>query len=173
MSAGAQRPPSDLAPADVTLPLEVPGRHGVRLDEFQLLNWGTFDHVVQKLVLAGGNGLLTGQVGAGKSTVVDGLTTLFAATHRVTFNRAAGAERSERTVATYVLGHYRNVADEATGGTRPEALRSPKSAYSVLLARFTGAPAADTVTAGAVFWFSEGQPTPNRLYFVAPVSLDI
>lgn len=175
MTAGARPVGSALGASEVPLPLVVPGRQGVRLDEFQMLNWGTFDRTVQRLVLAGGNGLLTGQVGAGKSTLVDGLTTLFAATHRVTFNRAAGADRSERTVATYVLGHHRNVFDEATGGTRPEALRDPKTAYSVLLARFLGAPGSPdgTVTAGAVFWFSDGQPNPNRLYFVAPSRLDI
>ncbi|MDQ1494349.1 MAG: hypothetical protein QOG69_832, partial [Actinomycetota bacterium] len=139
-----------------------------------LFNWGTFDGRVQRLVLGGGNGLLTGQVGAGKSTLVDGLTTLFASTNKVTFNRAAGADRSERSVASYVLGQYANTYDEATGSTKPERLRQKKDAYSALLARFTGAPnASRTLTAGVVFWFPGDVAMPQRLYFVAPSGFDI
>lgn len=146
---------------------------GVRLDEFQLLNWGTFDGAVQRLALGGANALLTGQVGAGKSTIVDGLTTLFAAPNRITFNKAAGADRSERSVSTYVLGHYRNVFDESTGATRADALRSPKSAYSVLLARFSGLPGgAGVLSAGVIFYFESGG-TLHRMYLTAPTHLDI
>lgn len=168
----ASYPPLELAPDAAILPLDLPGRPGVRLEQCQLLNWGTFDGAVQRLVLDGANGLLTGQVGAGKSTLVDGLTTLFAAPSKVVFNRAAGAERSERTVASYVLGHFRNVFDETTGATRPEALRSAKTAYSVLLARFTGLPSGGTLSAGVVFYFDASGPL-HRLYFTAPVALDI
>lgn len=173
MTAGSR--PVDLAPDAAPLPLDVPPAAGVRLDTFQLLNWGTFDGIVETLPLHGANGLLTGQVGAGKSTIVDALTTLFAPTQKVTFNRAAGADRSERTVATYVLGHYRHVYDEATGGTRAEALRSAKTAYTALLARFTGVPGAPggVVSAGAAFWFPDGATAPHRMYFLARAALDI
>ncbi|SFF45380.1 ATP-binding protein [Blastococcus tunisiensis] len=173
MSATPVRPPVSLAPDEGFLPLEVPGRHGVRLEQFQMLNWGTFDTTVARLDVDGSNALLTGNVGAGKSTIVDGLTTLFASAHKVTYNRAAGADRSERTLATYVLGHYSNVYDEATGSTRPQSLRERKSAYSVLLARFTGLPGpTGTLSAGAVFWF-EATGVVHRLYFTAPAALDI
>jgi len=165
--------PGSIELAPDAAPLALPGRLGVRLTQFQLLNWGTFDGAVQRLVLDGGNGLLTGQVGTGKSTMVDGLTTLFS--NRVTFNRAAGAEHSERSIASYVLGHYRNIYDESTGGTRPDALRTPKKAYSALLATFSGVSgtAAGTLSAGAVFWFGDGAAAPHRLYFLAPTGLDI
>ncbi len=166
------RPPVNLAPDDLALPLSIPGRHGVRLEEFQMLNWGTFDGTVQRLTLDGANGLLTGQVGAGKSTIVDGLTTLFAPSSKVVFNRAAGAERTERTLATYVLGHYRNIFDESTGSSRPESLRNAKNVYSVLLARFTGLPGGVTVSAGVIYYF-EASGALHRLYFTAPVALDI
>ncbi len=70
------------------------------------------------------------------------------------FNRATGAERSERTPTSYVLGHYRNVFDESIGNGRPEALRNnAKTAYSVLLARFTGLPGNGTLLAGVIFYF--------------------
>jgi uncharacterized protein YPO0396 len=173
MSATPARLPVSLAPDEGFLPLEVPGRHGVRLEQFQMLNWGTFDGTVARLDVDGSNALLTGNVGAGKSTIVDGLTTLFASAHKVTYNRAAGADRSERSLATYVLGQYSNIYDEATGTTRPQSLRERRSAYSVLLARFTGLPGATaTLSAGAVFWF-EATGVVHRLYFTAPAALDI
>jgi uncharacterized protein YPO0396 len=168
----AARHPLELAPDAAVLPLELPGKHGIRLDQFQLLNWGTFDGAVQRLTLDGSNALLTGQVGAGKSTLVDGLTTLFAAPSRIVFNRAAGADRSERTPTSYVLGHYRNVFDESTGNGRPEALRTVKTAYSVLLARFTGLPDGGTLSAGVIFYF-EASGQLHKLYFTAPAALDI
>jgi uncharacterized protein YPO0396 len=89
-----------------------PVRVGIRLQQCELLNWGTFDGTVQRLTVNGANALLTGQIGAGKSTIVDALTTLFAAPSKVVFNRAAGPDRSERSVETYVVGNYRNVFDE-------------------------------------------------------------
>lgn len=149
-------------------------REGVRLEQFQMLNWGTFDRVVQRLRMFSGNALLTGQIGAGKSTVVDGLTTLFADTSRVTFNLAAGADRRERTLASYVLGTYGRTRDPETGADKPETLRNARTAYSVLLARFTGL-GSDTgvLTAGVVFWFPENGTNPNKLYFTCKTHLDI
>jgi uncharacterized protein YPO0396 len=163
---------ANLPPADIALPLAVSGRAGIRLQQCQLLNWGTFDGAVQRLTVDGANVLLTGQVGAGKSTIVDGLTTLFAAPSKVVFNRAAGADRSERSVESYVLGHYRNVFDEATGASRPEALRERKTAYSVVLALFTGLPSGGTLSAGAAFYF-EASGALHRMYFTAPAALGI
>lgn len=166
----------DLAPDEGVLPLDVPEAVGIRLDEFQVPNWGTFDKRVQRLSPRGGNALLTGQVGAGKSTLVDGLTTLFAPTNRVTFNQAAGASRGERSLTSYMLGYYRSVYDEETGSHRSSALRSAKNSYTVLLARFSGLGkhGGDMLTAGAVFWFGDGGgTTAHRLYFLADRDLDI
>ncbi|WP_162251586.1 MULTISPECIES: ATP-binding protein [unclassified Nocardioides] len=155
--------------------LETNDLEGVRLAEFQILNWGTFDGQVARLPMYGQNALLTGQVGSGKSTIVDAVTTLFAQASRVTFNRAAGAESRERTVTSYVLGHHRNTYDEITGTQKPEALRTPKTAFSVILARFTGVPtsATNTCTAGVIYWFSDGASVPNRFYFTSPAAIDI
>ncbi len=49
---------------------------GVRLMAVELLNWGTFDRRVWSLTLDGENSLLTGDIGSGKSTIVDAITTL-------------------------------------------------------------------------------------------------
>ena len=44
---------------------------GFRLQRLEVLNWGTFDGRVWTLRLDGRNSLLTGDIGSGKSTLVD------------------------------------------------------------------------------------------------------
>src|SRR6185437_14487744 len=82
-------------------------RAGFRLARFEVYNWGTFHNRVWALDLHGNNALLTGDIGSGKSTLVDGITTLLVPPQRITYNKAAGAEARERTLRSYVLGHYR------------------------------------------------------------------
>ncbi|MBN1928497.1 MAG: hypothetical protein JW764_03040, partial [Chlorobiaceae bacterium] len=43
---------------------------GFRLQRLEVFNWGTFDGRVWTLRLDGKNGLLTGDIGSGKSTLV-------------------------------------------------------------------------------------------------------
>src|SRR5688500_18380316 len=71
---------------------------GFRLQRLEVFNWGTFDGRVWTLQLAGRNGLLTGDIGSGKSTLVDAITTLLVPTHRIAYNKAAGADSKERTL---------------------------------------------------------------------------
>jgi len=52
---------------------------------------------------AGRNALLTGDIGSGKSTLVDAVTTLLVPAQRVAYNKAAGADARERTLRSYVL----------------------------------------------------------------------
>src|SRR5690606_30488065 len=87
-------------------------RVGFRLDRLEVLNWGTFDQRVWRLALAGRNGLLTGDIGSGKSTLVDAITTLLVPAHRVAYNKAAGADARERSLRSYVLGHYKSERNE-------------------------------------------------------------
>ena len=49
---------------------------GFRLEQLEVFNWGTFDGKVWQLTSKQDNCLLTGNIGSGKSTLVDGLTTL-------------------------------------------------------------------------------------------------
>ncbi|WP_348756271.1 ATP-binding protein, partial [uncultured Aquincola sp.] len=49
-------------------------RVGFRLQRLEVLNWGTFDRCVWRYQLDGRNGLLTGDIGSGKSTLVDAIT---------------------------------------------------------------------------------------------------
>ena len=69
---------------------------GFRLQRLEVFNWGTFDGRVWTVRLGGKNSLLTGDIGSGKSTLVDAVTTLLVPSHRVAYNKAAGADSRER-----------------------------------------------------------------------------
>ena len=97
---------------------------GFRLQQLEVYNWGTFDGRVWTLPLAGRNSLLTGDIGSGKSTLVDAITTLLVPANRVAYNKAAGAENRERTLRSYVLGHYKSERNEVTGAVKPVRLPS-------------------------------------------------
>ncbi len=119
-----------------TVALEDPDvRAGYRLHSLEVLNWGTFDARVWSLRLDGRNTLLTGDIGSGKSTLVDAITTLLLPANKISYNKAAGAETRERSLRSYVQGHHKSESNEATGTSRAVALR-PSGTYSVLLGVF-------------------------------------
>lgn len=148
------------------------GRSGFRLARLEVFNWGTFDQHVWQLRPDGHNSLLTGDIGSGKSTLVDAVTTLLVPAQRIAYNKAAGAEARERTLRSYVLGHYKSERNEIGGAGRPVALRDQNS-YSVILGVFHNAGYDQTVTLAQVFWFKEPQGQPARFYVVADADLSI
>src|SRR5579859_403664 len=113
-------------------------RNGFRLDRLEIYNWGTFDGRVWTFAAGGRNGLLTGDIGSGKSTIVDAITTLLLPANRISYNKAAGAETRERSLRSYVLGYYKSERSEVTGSTRPMALREATK-FSVILGVFSNA----------------------------------
>lgn len=146
---------------------------GFRLERLEVLNWGTFNQHVWTLKLGGTNGLLTGDIGTGKSTLVDAVTTLLVPAHRVAYNKAAGAATRERDLRSYVLGHYKSERggfDETS--SRPVALRDNTS-YSVLLAVFGNTGYSHTVTLAQVFWVVDGVNQPKRFYAAAERDMSI
>jgi uncharacterized protein YPO0396 len=145
---------------------------GFRLQRLEVFNWGTFDGRVWTLRLDGRNALLTGDIGSGKSTLVDAITTLLVPAHRVAYNKAAGADARERTLRSYVLGHYKSERNEVTGTARPVALRDPNS-YSVILGVFHNDGYGQTVTLAQVFWMKDAQGQPARFYVAAERELSI
>lgn len=147
-------------------------RVGFRLQRLEVLNWGTFDRRVWRHELNGSNGLLTGDIGSGKSTLVDAITTLLVPAHRVAYNKAAGADARERSLRSYVLGHYKSERNEATGSARPVALRD-SSSYSVILGVFRNEGYDQEVSLAQVFWFREPQGQPARLFVMAERELAI
>lgn len=157
----------------VELDSDVEGLTGFRLRRLEVLNWGTFDGRVWQLGLGGRNGLLTGDIGSGKSTLVDAVTTLLMPAHRITYNKAAGAAARERDLRSYVLGYYKSERNEATGSSRPVGLRGVDS-YSVLLGYFHNAGFGTDVTLAQVFSMKEGiTGQPDRFYVTADAELSI
>lgn len=146
---------------------------GYRLERLEVLNWGTFNRVVWTLHLGGRNSLLTGDIGTGKSTLVDAVTTLLVPAHRVAYNKAAGAASRERTLRSYVLGHYkaeRGASDDSSA--RPVALRDNNS-YSVILGVFKNVGYMQTVTLAQVFWATDRARQPRRFYVGAERDMSI
>ncbi len=136
---------------------------GFRLTRLEVLNWGTFDARVWALQLDGRNGLLTGDIGSGKSTLVDAITTLLVPAQRIAYNKAAGADSRERTLRSYVLGHYKSERNEVTGTAKPVSLRDANT-YSVILGVFHNAGYDQTVTLAQVFWMKDAHGQPARFY---------
>ena len=97
---------------------------GSRLRRLEVYNWGTFDRDVWTFEVGGRNALLTGDIGSGKSTLVDAITTLLLPAHKISYNRAAGADTRERDLKSYVEGHYKSERNETTGTSKPVALRA-------------------------------------------------
>jgi uncharacterized protein YPO0396 len=160
-----------------TAPLELEfaaddSRAGFRLQRIEVYNWGTFHSRVWRFNLDGRNGLLTGDIGSGKSTLVDAITTLLVPAQRVAYNKAAGAEARERTLKSYVLGHYKSERLDASGTARPVSLRDASS-YSVILGVFRNEGFGQVVSLAQVFWLKEAHGTPMRLFVGAERTLTI
>ncbi len=136
---------------------------GFRLQRLEVFNWGTFDGRVWTLRLGGKNGLLTGDIGSGKSTLVDAVTTLLVPSQRIAYNKAAGGDNRERTLRSYVLGYYKSERQENLGGgAKPVALRESNS-YSVILGVFHNEGYDKTVTLAQVFSMKD-TTQPARFY---------
>lgn len=147
-------------------------RAGFRLHRLELLNWGTFDRKVWSLAASGENYLLTGEIGSGKSTVVDAITTLLVPPQKIAYNKAAGAESRERTLLSYVLGYYKSERSDVGPASKPVALRESDS-YSVLLGYFFNEGYSQQVTLAQVYWLKEPGAPPARFYVVADRELSI
>ncbi len=150
----------------------MPTQAGFRLSRLEVFNWGTFDKRVWTLALDGRNGLLTGDIGSGKSTLVDAITTLLVPAQRIAYNKAAGADARERSLRSYVLGHYKSERNEASGNAKPVALRDA-SHYAVILGVFHNAGFDQTVTLAQVFWMKDTFGQPERFYAVADKALSL
>jgi uncharacterized protein YPO0396 len=146
---------------------------GCRLERLEVFNWGTFDGRVWSLEVGGRNALLTGDIGSGKSTLVDAVTTLLLPANKISYNKAAGADTRERDLRSYVLGYFKSERNETTGVSRPVGLRDTSS-VSVILGVFANSDFGITVTLAQVFHardINEGQP--ERFFVVADEDLSI
>ncbi|HET7388334.1 MAG TPA: ATP-binding protein [Nocardioidaceae bacterium] len=149
-------------------------RAGFRLQRLEVHNWGTFDKRVWRLTPGGDTSLLTGDIGSGKSTLVDAVTTLLLPANKIAYNKAAGADSRERTLRTYVAGHYKSERNETTGTSTPVGLRDSTS-YSVILGVFANEGYDEEVTLAQVFHQKDrhkGQPDRFFVTVTKPLSID-
>ncbi|WP_265520354.1 ATP-binding protein [Oerskovia flava] len=148
---------------------DVDTRAGFRLERLEVLNWGTFDRYAWSVDLEGRNALLTGDIGSGKSTIVDAITTLLLPANRISYNKAAGAGTRERTLRSYVAGHYKSERNEVTGASRHVGLRSGHT-YSVILGEFANRGFDARVVLAQVFWLKDGNQGQPERFFVTSTS---
>ncbi|MCQ9162728.1 ATP-binding protein [Arthrobacter sp. STN4] len=141
-------------------------RPGFRLHRLELLNWGTFNKSVRTFRLDGENSLLTGDIGSGKSTVVDAITTLLLPANKIEYNKAAGAQKKERSLMSYVRGFHKSARSGIGDTSRPVALRGPGS-FSVVLGVFHNAALEKTVTLAITLWATQEAGQPTRFYSIA------
>jgi uncharacterized protein YPO0396 len=154
------------------LDLALPDVAGFRLWNLELLNWGTFDGAIHRFPIEGCDTFVTGHVGAGKSTIVDALTTLFVPTGKLVYNQAAGADRGERRLETYLRGTYSTQADDAGASSKPVSLRGTTH-VSAVLAHFRDDASGTDATFAQIFYFT-GTGTVGRVHAVAdkPVTIE-
>ncbi|MCS2157696.1 hypothetical protein MUU48_12315 [Scandinavium sp. H11S7] len=145
---------------------------GFRLERLEIFNWGTFNQQVWSFNLQGKNALLTGDIGSGKSTLVDAVTTLLVPAHRIAYNKAAGAESKERSLRSYVLGYYKSERLENSASGKPVALRDQRH-YSVILGVFRNEGFGQTITLAQVFSLKEPAGKPIPFYIIADRELSI
>ena len=93
-----------------------PYRGQTRLVRLQTVNWGTF-HGYKDFRIDAGGMLFTGKSGSGKSSLLDGLSTIVLPTTDLHFNASAdlsvkGAKSNGRTVMEYVRGAWAEGTDE-------------------------------------------------------------
>lgn len=137
---------------------------GFRLQQFELRNWGTFNKWIWTLTPGGRNALLTGDIGSGKSTIVDAITTLLVRQDRIIYNKAAGAESRERTTLSYIRGAYKN---EKSGSSY---LRD-ENTYSVIMGHFFNQHFDQHVSLAQVFWIRNSKP--DKFFVIAHFPLEI
>ena len=156
-----------------TVELSSPSRAGYRLHHVEVFNWGTFDGQVWRLTPGAETSLLTGDIGSGKSTIVDALTTLLMPAHKISYNKAAGAGAKERSLRSYVEGHYKSERIEASGRTRAIGLRTDTRTYTVILGVFTNEGHDEVVTVAQVFQQRDQSGQPYRFYVTSSKELSI
>lgn len=145
---------------------------GFRLQRLEVYNWGTFHDRIWSVELEGENCLLTGDIGSGKSTLVDAVTTLLVPAQKISYNKAAGADFKERSLRSYVLGYYKSERTDGGYAAKPVALRD-RNTYSVVLGSFYNEGYDQEVTLAQVFWQKEATGQPSRFYIVSDADLTI
>ena len=94
----------------------------IKLATLTVYNWGSFNGLHSISINPDGT-LITGENGAGKSTIIDGLMVLLCSAGRVSFNMAAAqGDKTDRSLVSYMRGSYGRSEDET--GSSAKNLRN-------------------------------------------------
>lgn len=145
---------------------------GFRLWSMEVLNWGTFDKKIWEIGPKGHNALLTGDIGSGKSTLVDALTCLLVPYKKITFNKAAGAEGKERDLASYVKGEFKKEKEETTKTARKVHIRPNNDTYTVIIGTFKNEGYNETVCLVHVYWVGKDNKI-EKLFVISSTPLTV
>jgi len=155
------------------LEIEIPSVNaGFRLQYLEVLNWGTFNKASWKIEPNGNNALLTGDIGSGKSTLVDALTCLLVPHNKIVFNKAAGAEGKERNLLSYVKGEYKKEKEELTKTAKRIYLRPDDNTYTVIIGNFHNEGYQEDICLAQVFWIGKDGKV-EKLLIIATKPLTI
>ncbi|WP_274968262.1 ATP-binding protein [Succinimonas amylolytica] len=151
----------------------LPERDQIRLSRLSVFNWGSFSGL-HTVTIDGAGTLITGENGAGKSTMIDGLMILLSSAGKAQFNIAASqGDRSDRSLVSYMRGNYGSTSDEE--GTYARAMRED-STVSVLEAVYEHTMKDEKVVLLAVFYLP-GKTTAladvKKLYAVAEEEIPV
>lgn len=145
----------------------------VRLSRITVCNWGPFDGIHSAEISAAGT-LITGETGAGKSSLIDALQVLLVRPSKAAFNTAAAKEaRRDRSLVTYVRGKYKD--DKGEHGKTTAIYARHGSTTSFVQVEFVRG--SQVFAFGALFWINgagTSQSDVERVYVVVdrPVTLD-
>lgn len=145
---------------------------GFRLQYLEVLNWGTFNKVRWQIHPGGYNALLTGDIGSGKSTLVDALTCLLVPHNKIVFNKAAGAEGKERNLLSYVKGEYKKEKEEITKVAKRIYLRPDDNTYTVITGNFYNNGYDENICLSQVFWIGK-EGKVEKLLIIGTLPLTI
>ena len=83
----------------------------IKISHIEVYNWGSFCGLNQVNINPDGT-LITGENGAGKSTVIDALMALLRSPSKASFNIAASQNTRDRSLVSYIRGSYGRSLDE-------------------------------------------------------------
>ncbi|HUN01344.1 MAG TPA: ATP-binding protein, partial [Niabella sp.] len=145
---------------------------GFRLQYLEVFNWGTFNQVCWQIAPNGYNALLTGDIGSGKSTLVDALTCLLVPHNKIVFNKAAGAEGKERNLLSYIKGEYKKEKEAITKVAKKIYLRPNDDTYTVIVGNFRNEGYSEDVCLAQLFWIGKDSKV-EKLLIISTVPLSI
>jgi uncharacterized protein YPO0396 len=135
-----------------------------RIEQVQLLNWGSYDDLHTMPVGRGGLAIL-GPTGRGKSTVLDAMSAVIMPNPQE-FNRAARddtRQRSERTVYSYARGKTDEVREAGSDITTTNFLRPLGTAFASGAAITWRTELGETVTAARLAWLGRDTATQDEV----------